>query len=50
MTEPLYMPIPGQPPCWLRPREPENERRHLEQMMALEKLQREWERRREGRQ
>ena len=41
MTLPLYTAIPGQPPAWLRKREPEQERRHLRLMLAAERLHRE---------
>ena len=41
MTPPLYTAIPGQPPAWLRKREPEQERRHLRLMLAAERLQKE---------
>lgn len=41
MTPPLYAAKPGHPPCWLRKRELEQERRHLRLMLAAERLQKE---------
>lgn len=38
MLPQLYMPTPGRPPFWLRLPEPEQMRRHCQQLRDLEKL------------